>query len=310
VKEKIPTLFEPFTQEDTTINRQYGGSGLGLSIAKRLVNAMNGDIIINSEVNVGTEVTLTCMLDKKGHAAESLDPILPEKRVASDGDILSGISILLAEDNEFNQKFMLKLLQRHGAVCSIASNGQEAIEMAEAGSFDLILMDLHMPIVNGIEATKTIVERSDHYLPIIGLTADITESEQTKLLSAGAQSIQLKPVDEERLVNSILESVGVSSQAVSFSGGGMLEAVLPVEDLKRAISQNLDNLEDCLHADEQMQIRPLIHDLLGFCGLYGMTGLRDIVLELKSSYAVLDNSKNLQQVKNIRQYVKESSIFN
>ena len=310
VKEKIPTLFEPFTQEDTTINRQYGGSGLGLSIAKRLVNAMNGDIIINSEVNVGTEVTFTCMLDKKGHAAESLDPILPEKRVASDGDILSGISILLAEDNEFNQKFMLKLLQRHGAVCSIASNGQEAIEMAEAGSFDLILMDLHMPIINGIEATKTIVERSDHYLPIIGLTADITESEQTKLLSAGAQSIQLKPVDEERLVNSILESVGVSSQAVSFSGGGMLEAVLPVEDLKRAISQNLDNLEDCLHADEQMQIRPLIHDLLGFCGLYGMTGLRDIVLELKSSYAVLDNSKNLQQVKNIRQYVKESSIFN
>ena len=65
VKEKIPTLFEPFTQEDTSINRQYGGSGLGLSIAKRLVNAMNGDIIINSEVNVGTEVIFTCMLDKK-----------------------------------------------------------------------------------------------------------------------------------------------------------------------------------------------------------------------------------------------------
>ena len=184
------------------------------------------------------------------------------------------------------------------------------LKWPKLGAFDLILMDLHMPIINGIEATKTIVERSDHYPPIIGLTADITESEQAKLLSAGAQSIQLKPVDEERLVNSILKSVGVKSQTVSFSGGGMLEAVLPVEELKRAINQNLDSLEDCLNADEQMKIRPLIHDLLGFCGLYGMTGLRDIVLELKSSYAVLDNSKNLQQVKHIRQYVKESSIFN
>jgi hypothetical protein len=90
----------------------------------------------------------------------------------------------------------------------------------------------------------------------------------------------------------------------------MLASVLPVEELKQAINKNLDSLESCLHADEKMQIRPLIHDLLGFCGLYGMSGLREIVLELKSSYAVLDNAKNLQQVKHIRQYVKESSIFN
>jgi hypothetical protein len=82
-----------------------------------------------------------------------------------------------------------------------------------------------------------------------------------------------------------------------------------VADLKKAINDNLDSLESCLHANEQMLIRPLIHDLLGFCGLYGMTGLRDIVLELKNSYAVLDNSKNLQQVKRIRQYMDESPIF-
>jgi two-component system sensor histidine kinase BarA len=310
VQEKIPTLFEPFTQEDTSINRQYGGSGLGLSIAKRLVNAMNGEIIINSEVNVGTEVIFTCVLDKKNHLSESLNPVPPTEITLSSDAILSGTSILLAEDNEFNQKFMLKLLERHGAVSAIAKNGQEAIEMAEVGSYDVILMDLHMPIINGIEATRIIVEQNEHYLPIIGLTADITESEQNKLLSAGAQSIQLKPVNEEQLVNSILESVGIQSQTVKFSGEGMLASVLPVEELKQAINKNLDSLESCLHADEKRQIRPLIHDLLGFCGLYGMSGLREIVLELKSSYAVLDNAKNLQQVKHIRQYVKESSIFN
>lgn len=310
VQEKIPTLFEPFTQEDTSINRQYGGSGLGLSIAKRLVNAMNGEIIINSEVNVGTEVIFTCVLDKKNHLSESLNPVPPTEITLSSYAILSGTSILLAEDNEFNQKFMLKLLERHGAVCVIAKNGQEAIEMAEVGSYDVILMDLHMPIINGIEATRIIAEQNEHYLPIIGLTADITESEQNKLLLAGAQSIQLKPVNEEQLVNSILKSVGIQSQTVKFSGEGMLASVLPVEELKQAINKNLDSLESCLHADEKMQIRPLIHDLLGFCGLYGMSGLREVVLELKSSYAVLDNAKNLQQVKHIRQYVKESSIFN
>ena len=310
VKDKIPTLFEPFTQEDTSINRQYGGSGLGLSIAKRLVKAMNGEITINSEVNVGTEVTFTCLLDKTNQAPEALVLSLPSERVATSEDILSGTSILLAEDNEFNQKFMVKLLERHGAICAIAKNGQEAIEMAEVGGYDVILMDLHMPIINGIEATRIILERNEHYLPIIGLTADITESEQNKLLSAGAQSIQLKPVNEEQLVNSILELVGIQSQTVKFSGEGMLASVLPVEELKQAINKNLDSLESCLHADEKMQIRPLIHDLLGFCGLYGMTGLREIVLELKSSHAVLDNAKNLQQVKHIRQFVKESSIFN
>ena len=310
VKDKIPTLFEPFTQEDTSINRQYGGSGLGLSIAKQLVKAMNGEITINSEVNVGTEVTFTCLLDKTNQAPEALVLSLPSERVATSEDILSGTSILLAEDNEFNQKFMVKLLERHGAICAIAKNGQEAIEMAEVGGYDVILMDLHMPIINGIEATRIIVERNEHYLPIIGLTADITESEQNKLLSAGAQSIQLKPVNEEQLVNSILELVGIQSQTVKFSGEGMLASVLPVEELKQAINKNLDSLESCLHADEKMQIRPLIHDLLGFCGLYGMTGLREIVLELKSSHAVLDNAKNLQQVKHIRQFVKESSIFN
>jgi signal transduction histidine kinase/CheY-like chemotaxis protein len=310
VKDKIPTLFEPFTQEDTSINRQYGGSGLGLSIARGLVKAMNGEITINSEVNVGTEVTFTCLLDKTNQAPEALVLSLPSERVATSEDILSGTSILLAEDNEFNQKFMVKLLERHGAICAIAKNGQEAIEMAEVGGYDVILMDLHMPIINGIEATRIIVERNEHYLPIIGLTADITESEQNKLLSAGAQSIQLKPVNEEHLVNSILELVGIQSQTVKFSGEGMLASVLPVEELKQAINKNLDSLESCLHADEKMQIRPLIHDLLGFCGLYGLTGLREIVLELKSSHAVLDNAKNLQQVKHIRQFVKESSIFN
>ena len=167
-----------------------------------------------------------------------------------------------------------------------------------------------MPIINGMEATKIIIKDNKNCPPIIGLTADITATEQNKLISAGAKSVELKPVDEVHLINTILESLNNKDIAQTFSGEGMLASVLPVADLKKAISENLDRLESCLHANEQMLIRPLIHDLLGFCGLYGMTGLRDIVLELKNSYAVLDNANNLKQVKRIRQYMDESPIFN
>ena len=310
VKDKIPTLFEPFTQEDTSINRQYGGSGLGLSIAKQLVNSMNGEIIINSEVNVGTEVIFTCKLPKNSQEIEATEQFFPPKIVTKEDKVLSEISILLAEDNEFNQKFMMRLLERHGAVCTIAKNGQEAIEMNDSGSFDLILMDLHMPIVNGMEATETIVSQNDICPPIIGLTADITPFEHNKLIALGAKSVQLKPVNEVDLINSILETLDSKEKPQKFSGEGMLGSVLPVADLKQAITENLDSLEKCLNTDKHMSIRPLIHDLLGFCGLYGMQGLREIVLELKSSHSVLDNAQNLQQVKRIRQYMKDSPIFN
>ena len=308
-KDKILTLFEPFTQEDTSINRHYGGSGLGLSIAKRLVTAMNGDISLNSEVNVGTEVTFTCRLDKSVKKLEVADHPTASNMVIQEDEILLGISILLAEDNEFNQKFMVKLLERHGAVCSSASNGKEAIDMAQTEKFDIILMDLHMPIINGMEATKIIIQQNEKCPPIIGLTADITSSEQKKLLSAGAKSVQLKPVDEVHLINCILETIDSENIPQSYSGEGLLASVLPVAELKQAINHNLDRLENCFITDEKRNIRPLLHDLLGFCGLYGMTGLRKIVIEFQASYTTLDNGKNLQEVKRIRQYMNESPIL-
>ncbi|MDG2018193.1 MAG: ATP-binding protein [Porticoccaceae bacterium] len=309
VKDKIPTIFEPFTQEDTSINRQYGGNGLGLSIARRLVNAMNGNIMIESEVNIGTEVIFTCQLAKNSQDNEALVHRSLATAIKKEDKVLLNVSILLAEDNEFNQQLMVKLLGGHGAICSIAKDGQEAIEMNRNDHFDLILMDLRMPIIDGIEATKTIAEQNEHFPPIIGLTADITKAEQNKLIDAGAKAVQFKPIDEIALINTILEAINPNQTVLKYSGEGMLASVLPVADLNQAISDNLDNLEAYLQANEQRRIRPLIHDLLGFCGLYGMSELREIVLEFKASYEVMDNMQNLQQVNRIRQYMKKSAVF-
>lgn len=310
LKEKIPTVFEPFTQEDTSINRQFGGSGLGLAIAKRLVNAMGGNIMIESEVNVGTKVIFTCKLAKNDQNNDVSEHHSMIETVKIGNKVLLNVSILLAEDNEFNQQLIMKLLEGHGASCTVAKDGQEAIEINRDGVFDLILMDLHMPNIDGMEATRTIISQNKHCPPIIGLTADITKSEQNKMIDAGAKNVQLKPIDEVGLINAILEAINPNETIQKYSGEGMLASVLPVEELKRTINENLDSLEDCFSANKLTHIRPLIHDLLGFCGLYGMSELREKVLEFKSSFDAMDNKHNLQQVNRIRQYMKDSAVFN
>jgi len=309
VEEKIPILFEPFTQEDTSINRRFGGSGLGLSIAKKLVNAMGGNIFIDSAVGRGTTVTFTCQLSVEERGLEPIDKRLLPSKLAKKENLLTGISILIAEDNVFNQQLLEKLFIRHGASCVIATNGVEAIEKVKNYHFDVILMDLHMPIIDGLQAAKTIIEKNKNPPPIIGLTADIVQSEQDKFISAGAIGVQLKPINENKLINTILGALESEEKNHLFSGDGMLASVLPIADLKRAITENIDSLEVCLEANDQASVRPLIHDLMGFCGLYGMIELRDLVLELKDSFAVEDKKKNLQQVQIIRKYTKESAGF-
>jgi len=305
-KDKISTLFEPFTQEDTSINRRFGGSGLGLSIAKRLVNAMGGDISISSEIGTGSTVVFTCKFAEYGcHDGES-DQELVSADYSEAENVLSGVSILLAEDNPFNQNLLTKLLERHGASCLIAKNGLEAIYMAKNRHIDVVLMDLHMPVVDGLLATKTIILQNVDSPPIIGLTADITESEQNKMIVAGAVGVQLKPVDELKLINAILSVLDDHTEITEIAGGGMLSAVLPPQQLKSVISDNLDRLQKCLADDEKANLRPVIHDLMGLCGLYGMDELREMILDFKASYGSLEVVQNLQKVKQMRKHLNDA----
>jgi two-component system sensor histidine kinase BarA len=309
-KDKIPTLFEPFTQEDTSINRRFGGSGLGLSIAKRLVVAMGGDISISSEIGVGSTVIFTCKFTNYGYHDSEVDRGFVPANYSETENILSGVSILLAEDNPFNQNFLMKLLERHGASCLIAKNGLEAIYMAKNRHLDVILMDLHMPVVDGLLATKTIILQNVDSPPIIGLTADITESEQQKLIAAGAVGVQLKPVDELKLINAVLSALDDHTEITEIAGGGMLSSVLPAQQLKSVISDNLDRLQKCLADDEKANLRPIMHDLLGLSGLYGMMELREMILDFKASYGNLEVTQNLQKVKQMRTHLENSQHLN
>ena len=300
--DKIDSLFDPFAQEDISINRRFGGTGLGLSISKRLVEAMGGDITVESEEDKGSEISFTCNLllpDVLG------DDAMSEGQLGLSQQVLSGLTILLAEDNAFNQKLIVRLLKGYGATCMIANNGLEAIEIADKLHVDLILMDLHMPVVDGVTASETIVQQTGESPPIIGLTADITEAEHQRMLSAGALAVQLKPINEIHLVNGILEALSDQSRLPEDATGGLLSSVVPVEELKAALYDNLNKLESQLGAEEKSSLRQITHDLMGLCGLYGMSELRDLVTEFRATYGTLGVDDNLKKVTEIRQHIHE-----
>jgi len=261
---------------------------------------MGGEIKIESEEGKGSVVSFTCRLYEVDESMlENADgAMLTEK-------VLAGVTILLAEDNPFNQKLIVKLLRGYGADCLVANNGLEAIEIAGDLHVDVVLMDIHMPVVDGVTACETIMQQSGESPPIIGLTADITPMEQQRMLTAGAVSVQSKPVDEIKLVNSILKSLNDVNVISENAGGGLLASVIPVDELKAALYDNLDKLDLQLRSGEKSSQRQIIHDLMGLCGLYGMGELRELVLQFRASYGTLEPEENIKKVQDIRQHIED-----
>ena len=301
---KIPTLFDPFSQEDTSINRRFGGAGLGLSSCKNLVQVMGGQIQVRSSVGEGSTFSFTCQLTvSTSPIAEAL--VGETRDSVSAEDVLAGMTILVAEDNVFNQKLIVSLLNGYGATCFTANNGQEAIEIANELHVDAIIMDIHMPIVDGVTASEIIVQQSGESPPIIALTADVTMVEQERITKAGAAMLLLKPVNESELIKSLIQVVASSVGTSVPKGAGLLSTVIPVEELKKALYQSLDKLDEQLRNNEQGSLREIVHDLMGLSGLYGMNQLRDMVLAFKADYGSLNAEKNLMRVEQIRRHIDD-----
>lgn len=303
-EEKIPVLFDPFSQEDTSINRRFGGAGLGLSICKSLVQAMGGEIKVRSLLDHGSVFSFTCKLGL-ANGDKSQPQISNPLEIRNPNKILAGVTVLVAEDNAFNQKLIVRLLNAYGAKCLTADNGLEAIKIAEKLHLDVILMDIHMPIVDGITACETIVQQSGESPPIIGLTADVTLTEQERIQKAGAVMMLLKPVDEDKLISSLAKVVPQSKDGTENPAMGLLSTVVPVEELRNALYENLDKLEAQLKKSENASLRGIIHDLMGLSGLYGMSELRELVMQFRADYGSLNAEQNLLRVDKIRQHIEE-----
>ena len=203
---KLEVVFDAFTQADGSHTRQYGGTGLGLTITRRLVGLMGGRVWARSELGRGSQFFVDLPL--AACAAGKADAPLPEVSPRAAGAV--GIDVLVAEDNPVNQKVIRAVLDRVGWKVTLAHDGREALEHFRSRRFDLILMDVQMPEVDGIESTRLIRmeerSRAAPRTPIIALTAHASEKEHEKCLSAGMDAVITKPVTPRNLVR---ETTGV-----------------------------------------------------------------------------------------------------
>lgn len=207
--EHLTSIFDPFTQAECSITRRFGGTGLGLSISRRLAVALGGDLSVQSELGRGSTFRVRIdpgELEYGDIVAEPVaDACQPQATLPTVLD-LSSARILLVEDGATNRKLIRLVLTRAGATVVEAENGQQGVERATAQPFDLVLMDMHMPILDGYQATATLRQRGCR-LPIIALTADAMAGDQNKCLAAGCDDYLCKPVDIQLLLCKIGESL-------------------------------------------------------------------------------------------------------
>jgi CheY-like chemotaxis protein len=207
--EDQPRLFTAFEQADGSMTRKYGGTGLGLAISKRLAHMMGGEVGVESAVGQGSTFWFTVRLGKAPIVNSAVPPAPTFSGQAADERLLdeyAGARILLAEDEPINQEVSRGLLEDAGLVVDLAEDGVQAVDMAKQNRYALILMDMQMPNLNGVDATKTIrADSLNQETPILAMTANAFDEDRQVCLDAGMNDHIGKPVDPERLVETLLK---------------------------------------------------------------------------------------------------------
>jgi CheY-like chemotaxis protein/nitrogen-specific signal transduction histidine kinase len=207
--EQTANLFQAFMQADNTITRRFGGTGLGLNISRNLAKLMGGDIVVESTPGSGSifklQITLT-VPDASQIEAYNKELHTNAQEFQDNVGDLRGKRVLLAEDNRVNQVLAGHILKKLGMVMEIANNGKEAIEKLQNGHYDIVLMDIQMPVMGGLEATRFIRQDARFArLPIVAMSAGVTLDEQEKCTRVGMTGFIGKPIDTAQLTNKLIE---------------------------------------------------------------------------------------------------------
>jgi signal transduction histidine kinase/CheY-like chemotaxis protein len=281
-REKQADIFSAFTQVDGSITRRYGGTGLGLTICKQLVELMNGNIWLDSEVGRGSTFSFSLSLAAVSAVAAPLlniEAALPQKHPIA-------LRILLAEDNAVNQRVASKMLTRQGHVVEIAENGVQALAASADQQFDLILMDVQMPEMGGYDATIALRRREQNSgarrIPIIGLTAHAMQGTRERCLEAGMDGYVSKPIRSSEL----LAEIGrvCSDHVGDVADQEMSEIFAELRPMFVAdVPQQLEQMRSALAARDTLALMNLAHSLRGSAANFNASRVTADALRLELS---------------------------
>lgn len=274
-QEKLKTIFEFFSQEDNTITRRFGGTGLGLAISKSIAELLGGEITVESEKNVGS--TFKFCLNMPEAKVQS-------KNEAIDQSDLTGKNILIVEDNELNRFLAVTILKKWNANIHIAVNGEEAVKAVSNLEIDIVLMDIQMPVMDGVAAAVAIRSELKSNVPIIALTANALESEKEKCWQAGMNEYITKPYNPEFLREKIIlltehnsktedqNSEHISLENLNILLNGSKEQMIRMTKVfLEQIEKHFNELKLALNENDLDQITAVTHKLKSSFQLFGLS---------------------------------------
>lgn len=329
-EDKLEGIFEPFTQVDGSATRKYSGTGLGLSICKRLVKMMHGSIGVENLSNAeqkGSRFWFVIPFEKQTQAAasapdmqreslrtgEKLGTISARYRLAPDK--YGKIHLLLVEDNITNQKVIEKMVKKAGYLIDVVDNGTLAIESIANKKYNLILMDVQMPGMDGLETTKAIrmKESREQHMPIVAMTAYAMKGDREKCLSAGMDDYISKPIDLQELfevikkwteaddVQNEMKRTPIDFKTALMKCDGDKELLNElVHDFLDYIPGHLKTLHEAVQSNNPGAIEDTAHAIKGSAGLLSMDGMTQTAIKLEE----MGREKNMQGVEGVVQKLK------
>ncbi len=328
-EEKQEIMFRKFSQADSTITRKFGGTGLGLAISKRLVEMMNGKIDFKSEAGKGSEFYFRVPVERANE--EEIQTCELGKREADQTEGISEIAlnVLVAEDNQINQAIIKEVLSGFGWNYQLVSNGKEAVEAVKNNNYDVILMDVMMPVMDGLEATeriKALPEKSK--IPVVALTASVTEADLQKVFQAGMDAYIPKPIKIIDLKNTILNLISPDQwREVRRECIDMKEVKKHIDDMElyhqtiipvfiKDLRQNLSTMGKTIKEGNHEQIAALSHAIKPGCHYAGAVVLAQRIEKIEMMAKMNQPMEKIQSVfeeykaeaERVLKFLEDSSI--
>jgi signal transduction histidine kinase/CheY-like chemotaxis protein/HPt (histidine-containing phosphotransfer) domain-containing protein len=290
--EQVSRLFQPFAQADVSTTRQFGGTGLGLCISKQLADLLGGEISVSSQAGRGSRFGISLPVGMDTTAGQMLDVMedfdafpRPDFQI-TDVDVpeLSG-QVLLAEDGLDNQRLLAAYVRQAGLEVDVVGNGELAVQAALGKPYELVLMDIQMPLMDGITATRLLRQRG-YRGTIVALTANVMQSDVLSYRLGGCDDVLAKPVDRDRFYNVLRRHVGAVQRLDAATEADFArEMAALTEEFRAGLPATLQAITAAAESADWPALRLLVHTLKGTAGSYGFAGITQLAAEVDAELA-------------------------